>query len=59
MEEEAKTVGIKVLIGIIAGENKHSINLFSKCEYEKCAHYKQIGEKFGRTLDVVAFQKLI
>jgi phosphinothricin acetyltransferase len=59
LEKIARQKGISVLIGIIAGDNYQSINLFEKCGYEKCAHYKQIGEKFGKILDVVAYQKIL
>lgn len=59
MEEIALTKQIKVLIGIITGENTTSIKLFENCGYEKCAHFQQIGEKFDRVLDVVAYQKII
>jgi L-amino acid N-acyltransferase YncA len=58
METVAKNNDIKVLIGIISGENEDSIKLFEKCGYQKCAHFKQVGEKFGRLLDIVAYQKL-
>jgi L-amino acid N-acyltransferase YncA len=50
---------ISVLIGIITGENQASIGLFEKCGFEKCAHFKKVGEKFNRLLDVVAYQKII
>jgi phosphinothricin acetyltransferase len=59
MEEVAMQLNIKVLLGIITGENQSSISLFEKCGYEKCAHFKQVGEKFGRILDVVAYQKIL
>ncbi len=59
IEEYAATQGIHVLIASISGENSRSIKLFEKSGYEKCAHYKEIGKKFGRLLDVVAFQKKI
>jgi phosphinothricin acetyltransferase len=59
LEPVAKNSEICVLIGIITGENKASIRLFEKCGYEKCAHFKKVGEKFNRLLDVVAYQKII
>lgn len=59
LEKIAKKNGISVLIGIISGDNENSIKLFEKCGYEKCAHYKQIGEKFNKILDVVSYQKII
>jgi L-amino acid N-acyltransferase YncA len=59
LEAIAREKGISVLLGIITGENDTSIKLFEKCGYEKCAHYRQVGEKFNRLLDVVAYQKLL
>lgn len=58
-ETIAKNRGIKVLLGIITGNNETSIRLFRTCGYEQCAHFKQVGEKFGQVLDVVAFQKIL
>lgn len=59
IENVAKGRGIHVLIAIICGENTASIKLFEKNGYEKCAHYKEVGKKFGRFLDVVSYQKII
>jgi L-amino acid N-acyltransferase YncA len=59
LEKIAQGKGISVLIGIISGDNEPSIKLFEQCGYEKCAHYHQIGEKFGNVLDVVSYQKII
>ena len=59
LERCAKEVGLKNLMGIISGDNRSSINLFEKCGYTQCAHFKNVGEKFGRVLDVVAYQKEI
>lgn len=59
MEEIAKKIGFKVLIAGITAENSKSVLLFEKCSFEKCAHYKQVGEKFNRILDVVDYQKFL
>lgn len=59
LEQVAIENQICVLVGVITGENLPSIKLFEKCGYEKCAHFKQVGEKFNRILDVVAYQKII
>jgi L-amino acid N-acyltransferase YncA len=59
LEKVAKEKGISVLIGIISGDNEKSIKLFEKKGYEKCAHYKQVGEKFNKILDVVSYQKIL
>lgn len=59
LEEVAKKKNIKVLVGVITGTNENSIRLFAKCGFEKCAHYKQVGQKFDELLDVVAYQKIL
>lgn len=59
LEERAAEAGLKNLIGIISGDNEGSIGLFGKAGYLKCAQFKNVGEKFGKILDVVACQKEI
>lgn len=59
IEEVAKQKGIKSLIALICGENVSSIRLFEKNGYFKCGHMKNVGEKFGRLLDAVTYQKEI
>jgi L-amino acid N-acyltransferase YncA len=59
LEQKARANGIKNLIGIISGDNDVSIALFQKAGFIKCAHFKNVGEKFSKVLDVVAFQKEI
>lgn len=59
LEEVAFERGIKVLIGAITATNSASIALCEAMNYEKCAHFKQVGEKFGQILDVVAYQKIL
>jgi L-amino acid N-acyltransferase YncA len=50
---------IRVILASISGENTASIKLFQRMGFEKCAHYKEVGEKFGRFLDVVDYQKIL
>jgi len=59
LEEIAVSKGIGVIIASISGENTASIKLFQKMGYEKCAHYKQVGEKFGRFVDVIDYEKIL
>ena len=59
LEEVAVQNGFHVLLAVICEENKGSIGLFSSLGYEKCAHYREVGTKFGRLLDVVCFQKIL
>lgn len=57
LEDNARNADLKNLIGVISADNEGSIRLFEKSGYFRCAHYKNVGEKFGKVLDVVAYQK--
>ncbi|MFX1397921.1 MAG: GNAT family N-acetyltransferase [Promethearchaeota archaeon] len=59
LEKVALKEKIKVLLSIISGENTSSIKLFENQGFVKCAHYKEVGEKFGKVIDVVAYQKIL
>lgn len=59
IEGRAKKAGIHTLVSLITGENTASIRLFEKNDYIKCAHFKNVGEKFGRLLDLVCYEKEI
>ncbi len=59
IEEYAKQQGMHVLLAIICGLNEASIRLCARNGYIKCAHYKEVGQKFGQLLDIVAYQKII
>lgn len=59
LEQLAREQGVHALIAGICAENERSIALFEKCGYTKCAHYKEVGSKFGRLLDVVSYEKIL
>jgi phosphinothricin acetyltransferase len=59
LEKVAISKGIRVIIASISGENTASIKLFQKMGYERCAHYRQVGEKFGRFIDVIDYEKIL
>lgn len=59
IEEYAEKQRLHVLVATICGENAASIRVFEKNGYNKCAHYKEVGQKFGQLLDVVALQKIL
>ncbi|OGO76590.1 MAG: GNAT family N-acetyltransferase [Clostridiales bacterium GWB2_37_7] len=59
IEKFARDKGFHALIATICGENVKSIKAFERNGYEKCAHFKEVGRKFGQWLDVVAYQKLL
>ncbi|WP_245976130.1 GNAT family N-acetyltransferase [Paenibacillus prosopidis] len=59
VEEAGRNHGFHVLIATICTENERSARLFERHGYIKCAHFKEIGFKFGRRLDIVSYQKII
>jgi phosphinothricin acetyltransferase len=59
LEEHALKNGIHSFLAVVCSENSASIKLFSKNGYEKCAHFKEVGIKFGRMLDIVVLQKIL
>ncbi|MEN6413862.1 MAG: N-acetyltransferase family protein [Veillonellales bacterium] len=59
IEEYAKKQKLHVLVATICGQNEASIRLVEKNGYFKCAHYKEVGQKFGQLLDIVGYQKII
>ena len=59
IEKFAQKNAYHVLIATICDENTQSINLFEHNGYVKCAHYREVGRKFGRWLGLVAYQKIL
>lgn len=59
LEEAGRKHGFHVLVATICTENERSIRLFERHGYIKCAHFKEIGFKFGRRLDIASYQKII
>jgi len=59
LERVAKENQFEMLMASVSGENTPSLKLLGKLEYDQCAYYKGIAEKFGRKVDIVDFQKAI
>jgi phosphinothricin acetyltransferase len=59
MEDVARKLRFHSLVATICGENEGSIRLFKRQGYECVSHFKEVGYKFGRWLDVVSYQKII
>ncbi|MDQ3020410.1 MAG: N-acetyltransferase family protein [Bacteroidota bacterium] len=57
--EEVKAKKIHSLIGGIALPNRESIGLYQKLGFKKVAHFKEVGFKFGRWIDVGYWEKII
>ncbi len=56
---EARRRGLHVLIGGTAADNDASILLHERLGFERVAHLREVGEKFGRRLDLVFFQLVL
>lgn len=59
IEELARQRNFHALLGVICAENQASINLFKKFGYWECAHFKEVGQKYNRLLDVVIYEKIL
>lgn len=59
IEGVARTNGFHSLVATVCSENERSRKVFERNGYTQCAHYKEIGIKFGRKLDILTFQKII
>ncbi len=57
--EELRKLEIHVVIGGISLPNERSIALHEKFGFEKVAHFKQVGNKFGKWIDVGYWQLLL
>ena len=57
--DSAARSGRHVLIGGVDAENAASIRFHERLGFERVAHFKQVGFKFGRWLDLVFLQRYL
>lgn len=57
--EESRAKGAKALIACITEGNAASERLHRKLDFRQVSHFKNVGSKFGRELDVVDYELLI
>ena len=57
--ESAGNGGLHAILAGIDASNEPSIRLHASFGFEKVAHFKQVGFKFGRWLDVIYMEKLL
>ena len=57
--ESARALGLRAIIAAIDAENQPSIRLHIRFGFERVGHFKQVGFKFGRWLDVVYLERLL
>ncbi len=56
--DAAQTLGLHAILAGIDSENDVSVRLHARFGFEKVAHFKQVGFKFGRWLDVIYMERL-
>ena len=57
--EFARSAGIHALIAGIDSENQASLHLHRNFNFEQVAHFKEVGFKFGRWLDLIFLELLL
>jgi phosphinothricin acetyltransferase len=55
----AQALGKHVMIAGIDADNAASINLHERLQFERVAHLREVGRKFGRWLDLVFLQRVL
>ncbi len=56
---DCRKMDVSVLIACITYGNEASIRLHKRLGFEQASHFKQVGIKFGHSLDVVDFQLVL
>ncbi len=59
LEADARRAGLHVMLGGIAADNAPSLRLHAKLGFTETARMPEVGQKFGRWLDLVFMQKLL
>ena len=56
---ECKALGFHVLIACITEGNEASVQMHRSLGFEQVSHFKRVGMKFGRMLDVVDLELML
>ena len=51
--------GKHVMLGGVDAENTSSLRFHERLGFERVAHFKQVGFKFGRWLDLIFVQRTL
>jgi len=57
--ERARKLGHRAIIAGIDGDQAASVALHAKFKFQKVGHFRQVGFKFGRWLDVIYMELLL
>lgn len=55
----ARARGTHVMIGGIDADNEASLRMHERLGFERVAHFREVGHKFGRWLDLVFVQRFL
>jgi phosphinothricin acetyltransferase len=55
----ARQLGKHAMVGAVDAENPISIRLHESLGFERVAHFREIGHKFNRWLDLIFFEKIL
>jgi len=55
----ARALDKHAILGCIDADNEASLRLHAKLGFEKVAHFREVGRKFGRWLDAVFVERLL
>ncbi len=56
---ECRRQGCHVLIACITAENVESCRFHERLSFKKVSHFEQVGQKFGRWLDVADYELIL
>lgn len=59
LEAEARARGVHVLIGCIDASNTASMKLHAQAGFRLVGIHREVGEKFGRRLDLACMEKML
>jgi L-amino acid N-acyltransferase len=57
--ERAVSLGKHVMVAGVDAENEGSLRFHERLGFERAAHFRQVGFKFGRWLDLVFLQRTL
>jgi phosphinothricin acetyltransferase len=59
LEDEARAQGVVHMIAGVSGENAAGVQFHAQRGYQTVGHLPEIGQKFGRQIDLVLMQKTL
>jgi L-amino acid N-acyltransferase len=57
--DSARELGLRAIIAAIDADNEASVRLHARFGFVEVGHFRQVGFKFGRWLDVIYMERLI